>query len=367
MQIISKQPTDKFIFSIFADLTQGIDSYYGWYTALPESFFSTQFRSDLVAIGIKDLLGDDQSKLSSGAAKFREMFSRNKSTKFVICTGLENIAPELATENSAVVHLGGDWLNEIEIYQNLAPVSKKHTANTHVISLNRNPRHHRTLAASYLQGLAVPVELTFLHQQTLSYESVLDAVPWDLGSLSQSQQQTLVAGYLRLAGNVRCQDDYDIYRNVGLVNTVANFENRLREKYQRSFVEVVAETTFVENGFNLTEKTMQAFLGFNFPIMLSSPGTVQFLRALGFDMFDDVVNHSYDLILDPALRVITALDNNSFLLHNRDSAKQKWQECLPRFATNWKIVQSGALAQWFESRARKEFADAVTLLTCREK
>ncbi len=43
-----------------------------------------------------------------------------------------------------------------------------------------------------------------------------------------------------------------------------------------------------------TEKTAKAFLMNQIPILIAAPGMVQVLRELGFDMFDDIVDHSYD-------------------------------------------------------------------------
>ncbi len=43
-----------------------------------------------------------------------------------------------------------------------------------------------------------------------------------------------------------------------------------------------------------TEKTAKAFLMNQIPILIAAPGMVQMLRNLEFDMFDDIVDHSYD-------------------------------------------------------------------------
>lgn len=43
-----------------------------------------------------------------------------------------------------------------------------------------------------------------------------------------------------------------------------------------------------------TEKTAKAFLMNQIPLLIAAPGMVQVLRELDFDMFDDIVDHSYD-------------------------------------------------------------------------
>lgn len=44
----------------------------------------------------------------------------------------------------------------------------------------------------------------------------------------------------------------------------------------------------------ITEKTTKAFYMHQIPIILGAPGIVQYLRSMGYDMFDEIVNHDYD-------------------------------------------------------------------------
>lgn len=53
----------------------------------------------------------------------------------------------------------------------------------------------------------------------------------------------------------------------------------------------------------ITEKTSKAFFLCQFPLMASVPGMVDKLRRHGFDMFDDIIDHSYDTELDPYQRI----------------------------------------------------------------
>lgn len=47
---------------------------------------------------------------------------------------------------------------------------------------------------------------------------------------------------------------------------------------------------------------------------MGSPRSIQWFRKWGFDVFDDVVDHSYDLIGDPSERILRAIDDNIHLL-----------------------------------------------------
>jgi len=58
----------------------------------------------------------------------------------------------------------------------------------------------------------------------------------------------------------------------------------------------------------ISEKTFSCFSLLQIPIVVGLPGTVKWLRDHNFDMFDDIVDHSYDNELDPEIRYIKAVD-----------------------------------------------------------
>ena len=58
----------------------------------------------------------------------------------------------------------------------------------------------------------------------------------------------------------------------------------------------------------LTEKTFKSILLGQFPIFVAPAKTVQCYRDLGFDAFDDVIDHRYDLEPDPEKRLLMIAD-----------------------------------------------------------
>lgn len=69
----------------------------------------------------------------------------------------------------------------------------------------------------------------------------------------------------------------------------------------------------------LTEKTFFGFQSHQIPLYVTVQGHVQVVRDLGFDVFDDIVDHSYDSESDPAKRIQMVADELERLLHNKDS------------------------------------------------
>ena len=130
----------------------------------------------------------------------------------------------------------------------------------------------------------------------------------------------------------------------------------LETRYRNSFVELVTEPSFTPPSFLLTEKTLNSIYGCNFPIILSGAGTIQHLRNIGFDMFDDIVDHGYDQIANPADRIILAIENNKQLLVDSEHVKKLWRDNQYRFENNVRLA-STKLYQWFRGRAVAQFRE----------
>ena len=62
---------------------------------------------------------------------------------------------------------------------------------------------------------------------------------------------------------------------------------------QKTYIDVVTESSSGYWPFK-TEKCVKPFYNLQFPIIYGHIGIVQDLREAGFDMFDDIINHSYD-------------------------------------------------------------------------
>jgi hypothetical protein len=100
-----------------------------------------------------------------------------------------------------------------------------------------------------------------------------------------------------------------------------------------SVVNVVTENTYdytscidVRETNTFTEKTLIPFIIEQIPIFVSLPNHVQFLRDIGYDVFDDLIDHSYDrepdgikrmkMIVSEIQRIID-IDFVSFYHNNR--------------------------------------------------
>jgi hypothetical protein len=102
----------------------------------------------------------------------------------------------------------------------------------------------------------------------------------------------------------------------------------------------------------LTEKTWKVIMQRQIPIWHGVPGLVDQVRALGFDTFDDIVDHSYDAVWDENERHQAVFDqisqlNQQYSLADCQALRQQLQ---PRLAANFE-----QLLGYFRTNRRQVF------------
>lgn len=170
-------------------------------------------------------------------------------------------------------------------------------ATHHYIALARIPRAHRTRFINTLlnEGLAqyghfsIGSALEFAkNPPKYYYESFREQLGIDVKNLKYFP--TLLDGEIVQDCH---QSSYDI----------------VDDRIKNALVNVVLESSFEIYHFKswknpmMTEKTVKAFALGQIPMILGPAGQVSRVRGLGFDMFDDYIDHSYDLELDPIQRI----------------------------------------------------------------
>lgn len=73
--------------------------------------------------------------------------------------------------------------------------------------------------------------------------------------------------------------------------------------YQRCGIEVVLETLFDDQRHHLTEKTLRPIACGKPFLLVSTPGSLRYLRDYGFETFGNELDESYDNIQDPLARL----------------------------------------------------------------
>jgi len=110
--------------------------------------------------------------------------------------------------------------------------------------------------------------------------------------------------------------------------------------FEPSCVSLVTEPVFYEHETIITEKTLMAIWGGTIPIWVGGWRIADWLRAQGFDTFDDIVDHRYQSLLDPAERVRCAVADNLAVLDNFERVHQFVIENQSRFEHNLCLLKS---------------------------
>lgn len=113
-------------------------------------------------------------------------------------------------------------------------------------------------------------------------------------------------------------------------------------KFFSAIVNIISETMEDDDSpINLSEKTFKAFAWHQIPIWHASPNTVNEVRKLGFDLFDDIIDHSYDTVTTYDVRKEKVMNNlrefkNRFPTLN--DITQLRESIYPRLVYNQKIL-----------------------------
>lgn len=130
-----------------------------------------------------------------------------------------------------------------------------------------------------------------------------------------------------------------------------NFDISLEDAIIKSEKTLIIETYFQNHTeIALSEKIWRSIQLPRPWLLFGCPGSVAVLRDWGFDVFDDVVDHSYDSNRDPIKRQMMILDQldkkieyNQTLLENFKSRAEKNQQLLRKFYQVWPDKQKNVI------------------------
>lgn len=190
---------------------------------------------------------------------------------------------------------------------------KKISYDRWILCLMRRPSDQRSL---FLRRL---IERFTQDQIRLSYASMIDTPRFD--HISGQQIPILLDG-------PTINDRYHSAQDPRIFSCVIN---------------LIVETSCQEKGTNYwisryaSEKTFKCFGWRQLPVWFAAPGHVNDIRSLEFDVFDDIIDHGYDTVLDPSERMAALLDSlGNFLLCHKNTAPEDFYRSIePRLDKNY--------------------------------
>jgi hypothetical protein len=109
--------------------------------------------------------------------------------------------------------------------------------------------------------------------------------------------------------------------------------------FEPACVSLITEPAFYERETIHTEKTVMAIYGGTFPIWVGGWGLADWMKSLGFDVFDDIIDHSYQYMSDPLDRCYHAVKLNLELLQNFDLVHELLQKNQSRLEHNLTLLK----------------------------
>jgi hypothetical protein len=150
----------------------------------------------------------------------------------------------------------------------------------HFVSLSRVPRPGRVLLTQeYLQRNIENNGIISCHTDIIEGYDATELIKDEFKNRFPIKIPN--EGNIQKEINLTSFNEYFCYAifNIVLESSLENFLNSTQTFWDRSFI---------------TEKTIKSFSFFQIPIFLSTRHHVKNLRDLGFDLFDDIVDHDYD-------------------------------------------------------------------------
>ena len=129
-------------------------------------------------------------------------------------------------------------------------------------------------------------------------------------------------------------------KNKGYDN-ITMYDQFMRESlFEPTYIHLITEPGWLENSTFFTEKTVFPLDAGCIPIWVGGWKQPSWMREQGFDVFDDIVDHSYEDLDDPEQRIKQAILRNKDLLKNIELAADFYKNNQSRFKHNQELLRS---------------------------
>ena len=144
----------------------------------------------------------------------------------------------------------------------------------------------------------------------------------------------------------------------GSIRNSQNYKQLLQKTvFEPSCISLITEPTYIEKEALISEKTIMSIYGGTIPIWVGGWRCADSMQRLGFDVFDDIVDHSYQTLEDPLQRVRNSITLNKKLLSNFEITTS----IIKRLQHNLDLITSGV----FEKEVEKQLHETNFTL-CRK-
>lgn len=288
------------------------------------------FQSRVVILNIIDSIIDVDDNTAIGElVKFCQDYPEQN---FIVYHPHLNLQRELDLKGIKVSNLYLDTIAPTNLTESYKRCEKTKITNRW-ISFNCDKKFHRVMTISYLLSKEYSKNGDFTFDMKCSLLVPPDKYK-NLSTIPSRLKSDFAKGFEKFKSN-----DFNLLDippfNQDEIKVVRNYNIDLLSAYERVGVEIITGTMFFEQTPVLSEKEMQSVYAQNFPIYINGVGMAREMKKFfGIDIFDDIVDHSYDEIEDHFERLAAAIDLNQHLLDGSTNIKELWMDNQKRFDDN---------------------------------
>ena len=129
-------------------------------------------------------------------------------------------------------------------------------------------------------------------------------------------------------------------RNRHVKNSTSYQQLFQKEVFEPTYISLITEPAFYEQETIITEKTLMSIWAGTLPIWVGGWRMPDHMRALGFDVFDDVVDHSYQNLPNAWDRAYRAVESNLEILRDPALCRSYFEQNQHRFQHNLDLART---------------------------
>jgi hypothetical protein len=211
------------------------------------------------------------------------------------------------------------WQTGLFNQKNIAPDWNSRASAFNFMVNKRRPSRELLLVFMSHFGLTTP-DYTLCWKDSNWIERGLLSAMTDNVRLRQIIQDTQMdtPSRMYLSGSEVVSANELIYRNQHCNNADVYESFVKKDLFESSCISLITEPVLLEQESLITEKTIMTIYGGNLPIWVGGWNQADVMRDFGFDVFDDIVDHSYQEFADPVERCFYAIQKNLGILRDFD-------------------------------------------------
>lgn len=144
---------------------------------------------------------------------------------------------------------------------------------------------------------------------------------------------------------------------LGVTTSCGELWNMVEPIISHSAISLITESNWGQRSATFTEKTIFSTLGLTLPIWIGGWKQANEWNRLGFDVFDDIIDHDYQYKETQIERCYYAFADNLDLLTNFEKTASLRQELMPRLKHNRELMLNYQLINYCRTEITKWPAD----------